>query len=575
MNIDELQERLDKELTNIYKNVLINGEWGIGKTYFINNYSKDKNSIYISLFGIDSLESFIFNIYLQIDSKIQGFFRKLNKKLKGVNIGFQYGSISIPYFEGDIINAIEKKTKDNKLLIIIDDLERKSSNINMEDILGTIENLNKIHNVSIIIIANENEIGRVEEKDKDVYNSFKEKIIEKTFNVTKYSISAREIIVNKFIDDLNIDIDKVMTKQYLNKFFSLHAVVNLRTINKSLSFLKLILTSIDYKELRIEELKEIIMASLAIAIENIDRLYIDKKEIRMDNDGDRSIDQIIIEKYYQEPRTMSNKYNIIWPLISIFQDRNCENNMKKINEYYKSKHNTNSINRDGINIFYQSEKELKETISNFYETSVLKANPYLNLDTWIKNLAEMYYYADLINIKDVFYDKDIDNAIDLYIDNLQNIEESIDTFRHRLFHIEDYSEKIVQINSKINHKLIKRYYEVLINNALEDKDNEKYDRNNIEKLFNYNCIMELKNINELCEMLEKEGFLIPNLNEELTEEKWSFAHAIWSQMRNYKKDRNSNFEKYIKDLLKESTTLGKYRIESLNKQYGIEIDNIQ
>ena len=64
MNIDELQERLDKELTNIYKNVLINGEWGIGKTYFINNYSKDKNSIYISLFGIDSLESFIFNIYL-------------------------------------------------------------------------------------------------------------------------------------------------------------------------------------------------------------------------------------------------------------------------------------------------------------------------------------------------------------------------------------------------------------------------------------------------------------------------------------------------------------------------------
>ena len=78
MNIDELQERLDKELTNIYKNVLINGEWGIGKTYFINNYSKDKNSIYISLFGIDSLESFIFNIYLQIDSKIQGFFRKLN-----------------------------------------------------------------------------------------------------------------------------------------------------------------------------------------------------------------------------------------------------------------------------------------------------------------------------------------------------------------------------------------------------------------------------------------------------------------------------------------------------------------
>ena len=56
INIDELTNLLDKEFINVYKNILINGSWGIGKTYFVKEYLKNKkNIIYTQLFGIDSI----------------------------------------------------------------------------------------------------------------------------------------------------------------------------------------------------------------------------------------------------------------------------------------------------------------------------------------------------------------------------------------------------------------------------------------------------------------------------------------------------------------------------------------
>ena len=48
MTIDELESRLDNEFSDIYKCVLIKGEWGIGKTYlyffvWIRFYRRNKN----------------------------------------------------------------------------------------------------------------------------------------------------------------------------------------------------------------------------------------------------------------------------------------------------------------------------------------------------------------------------------------------------------------------------------------------------------------------------------------------------------------------------------------------------
>ena len=44
MKIDELDKRLDNEFSSVYKTVLVDGDWGIGKTYLIKNkYKENKN----------------------------------------------------------------------------------------------------------------------------------------------------------------------------------------------------------------------------------------------------------------------------------------------------------------------------------------------------------------------------------------------------------------------------------------------------------------------------------------------------------------------------------------------------
>ena len=71
--------------------------------------------------------------------------------------------------------------------------------------------------------------------------------------------------------------------------------------------------------------------------------------------------------------------------------------------------------------------------------------------------------------------------------------------------------------------------------------------------------------------IKENKYFIPNLNYDISEKMWSFAHTIWEKARNYKELRDDSFEKCVKELLKTSTTIGKYRIESLNEQYDIII----
>lgn len=78
MTIDELETRLNDEFFDIYKCILINGAWGIGKTYFLRNkYLSNKEHIYISLFGLNSIEEVKVEIYSKLN-KVLNFLKKRN-----------------------------------------------------------------------------------------------------------------------------------------------------------------------------------------------------------------------------------------------------------------------------------------------------------------------------------------------------------------------------------------------------------------------------------------------------------------------------------------------------------------
>lgn len=73
-SILEILKNFEKD--NTYKKILINGRWGIGKSFYTNQYIESKNNaIYISLFGKDNIEV----IQEEIAKEL---FKKANSKLK-------------------------------------------------------------------------------------------------------------------------------------------------------------------------------------------------------------------------------------------------------------------------------------------------------------------------------------------------------------------------------------------------------------------------------------------------------------------------------------------------------------
>lgn len=170
LNNKEIIEVLEEYINNPKKQyaILIDGEWGCGKTHFIKNeYIKkeDANKVYISLYGVKSKEEINKKIYYAIiDKKI-----KINKKVK--KLGEETGKIAEITIENifniklggikniDISGIVSLFNDIKKYVLIFDDLERCDIPIN--EVLGYINEYVEHKNVKVIIIANENEINKL------------------------------------------------------------------------------------------------------------------------------------------------------------------------------------------------------------------------------------------------------------------------------------------------------------------------------------------------------------------------------------------------------------------------------
>ncbi len=163
---------------NMQYAILIDGDWGSGKTYFIkNNFVKNnKNIIYIPLNGIKNKADIDKKIYYKIlennmpenIKKSRGI--KLVKKTGGVifNISneviknvFKIDISGIKNIDGSEIISLFKDISD--YIIVFDDLERCEMPIN--EILGYINDYVEHRNVKCIIVANEQEINKINYAD--------------------------------------------------------------------------------------------------------------------------------------------------------------------------------------------------------------------------------------------------------------------------------------------------------------------------------------------------------------------------------------------------------------------------
>lgn len=205
--------------------VLLQGEWGCGKTWFIkelkDEYEKIKATtklIYITLYGITNISEINDQIFQQLHPVLSSKEMALaGKLLKGalkatlkvdLNDDNQAdGSVSIIAPD---IKLPEYLQNTNNCALIFDDLERCS--LGLVTILGFINSFVEHQGLKAIIIANEDEL-KVQEKrlDRDgkIYERIKEKLIAKTFKI-KHDV---EKVYDTFVPELNnADLESFLSK---------------------------------------------------------------------------------------------------------------------------------------------------------------------------------------------------------------------------------------------------------------------------------------------------------------------------------------------------------------------------
>ena len=173
--MDDLVESILDYIRSDYTDyaIMINGEWGSGKTYFWNHKIRNRienmtvngkklTTIYMSLYGISNLEEISKKIFIETTQLMD---KNLKKYMSNNGQTFipEYAKTGLDmanFFgvtqNGDKVDYENFFSTDDKVLCF-DDLER--ANVDVIDILGYINNFVEHDHIKTIIICNEKELS--------------------------------------------------------------------------------------------------------------------------------------------------------------------------------------------------------------------------------------------------------------------------------------------------------------------------------------------------------------------------------------------------------------------------------
>ena len=199
--------------------VMINGEWGAGKTHFWNNKVRKKiesmqlngkryTTIYMSLYGISNLEEISKKIFIETTQLMDKNLRKyMNNNDQTTIPEYAKTGIDMANFfgvtqNGDKVDYAEFFSTDDKVLCF-DDLER--ANVDVIDILGYINNFVEHDHIKTIIICNEKELStKLKSSNIEMKTFIATYLLDKQNELTK----ADKPIVEKIQDKIEHVFDK-------------------------------------------------------------------------------------------------------------------------------------------------------------------------------------------------------------------------------------------------------------------------------------------------------------------------------------------------------------------------------
>jgi len=200
--------------------IMINGEWGSGKTYFWNHKIRRKieslqfngkkyTTIYMSLYGISNLEEISKKIFIETTQLMDRNLKKFMDSSGQTTIpeyaktGLDMANLFGVAQNGDKIDYSEFFSTEDKVLCF-DDLER--ANVDVIDILGYINNFVEHDHIKTIIICNEKELST-----KFKSNNLEMKTFIATYLLDKQGglgIKTDKPIVERIQDEIEYVFDK-------------------------------------------------------------------------------------------------------------------------------------------------------------------------------------------------------------------------------------------------------------------------------------------------------------------------------------------------------------------------------
>ena len=554
MNVENLCKVFENFKNDNNRAILVDGPWGVGKTYQILKFlkkdaskkSKKTKIVYVSLFGKTTIDEIHTDIYLRLHPvkngakkvvriipKVAPLFGTVGNIISGMEFSLKTNEQENVSFGENIEKVVQdvqklvdniddaitdevtiKKVK-NKTIIIFDDLERiDTEEISYIDILGYINNF-FLQNIKVIAICNSKEIKDVE------FKSFKEKVFDREYKISstdnqiissyfgEYSDLLKDYITDEFNKNLRIAHRvSVFFKEVIEKLSEYNEKYFEKISNETLLFnCALVVNSCNSEKYAIASLapdakKHLMFISLDDEnIKNISQNICDY--LKNKNSGTRIFENLIIgllEVYY---------YNTFDRLIPIFIDKNDLEDPFMENPFYLS-------DDEKIDLF-------SKQFSKIQDDSIITNR---NLSSIIISMCKYVQFSD------------IDNRENIIIDNiLAKCEQK------ELYHLMDFPfvgcNRFQMFCQKLTEEYNKKQINILVNSINDFYKNAEYS-----KL--YNCLRDLGGSeiyapqgnldNYIKKAIESNNFFIDDLFATIDEAKWDVVLIMCDISKKYSFD---------------------------------------
>lgn len=568
MNLKKIEENLYELLIKQNTKVVISitGEWGLGKTYFWNNFInkyrnvelKDKQIAYVSLFGISSLNDIRTSILLQASptkKKISWIDKKIVTPLKNIKNSLKLDDVSISFgFDtlGSIFTLLTNGDFKN-VIVCFDDFERMSSSISLKDVLGFISELKEQKQCKVVMILNEKELEKLTNIEKkphsEIFSLYKEKIIDYDFVFEPILEENVKIAIEK----QNIKFNQEVLITNIQKF----NIKNIRVLEQIFRRLKHFEFIIDksYHNSVINEFLNTALAVFIFLIKNGKKVedYLKEKSKHDVNEiSDEEFGKVNLTEFGKSI-FVSNDESIESVILDFLEKEQCNKDLLiRILDEKNSHIKRYEIKQQIINNWHKLHVDFtysKDSFAQYLQKII--ADNHEDIHN-ILNIDEFYLYITTYKIDIATEESIIKQYIDKYIE----------------------LEKSISIQEEYRQDFIEGKYPHLIDYWQEEKKKKLIDK------------ISLKSLEEILSKIQngwgnKDEFILNNLSSDIYKkfilESPSFTKDIVYFLSKHKKD-TSNFKEAVESIkkalksLREENDDYKFKVDEICKKIQLQLE---